>query len=419
MLVGTETTNAKLETLNPKFEVPPSFQTTLELSFNKLWEWCREQNFSGHDPFDALNSRLFQTLPLSKTRFARLAWTQLLKRSPINLRNIASVPKEKNSKGIALFALAALARHRTAPTPTTETDARALLDILLEMKVNGWSGAAWGYNFDWQSRYFFAPRGWPTIVPTAFGARALTEAHEVFSDKRYLEEARSVCEFILRDLPRPIDSSSELCFSYTPGANTRIFNASLLAAETLQIVGAKTNENGLLTAALRATRYVVNHQRSNGAWAYGEAANQSWVDNFHTAFVLGSLARINQSMGIDTDGEFASSLARGYEYWRTRFFLADGWPKYYDDALFPADVHSAAAAIVALCDMNAFKEPADRPSEQLGLAKEIARWSVANLLDLKGYFYYQRRRFYTVRTPFMRWNQAWMSYALARLLEET
>ena len=38
--------------------------------------------------------------------------------------------------------------------------------------------------------------------------------------------------------------------------------------------------------------------------------------------------------------------------------------------------------------------------------------------DDRGFFYYQRKRFYTLRAPFMRWSQAWTAYALARLLEE-
>jgi hypothetical protein len=54
----------------------------------------------------------------------------------------------------------------------------------------------------------------------------------------------------------------------------------------------------------------------------------------------------------------------------------------------------------------------------LPLAEKIAAWAIDNLRDASGYFYYQRRRLFTVRTPFMRWTQAWMVYALARLLEE-
>ena len=51
-------------------------------------------------------------------------------------------------------------------------------------------------------------------------------------------------------------------------------------------------------------------------------------------------------------------------------------------------------------------------------AQKIAHWSVRNLRDERGFFYYQRRRFYTVSTPFMRWTEAWMLYALARLTED-
>ena len=32
------------------------------------------------------------------------------------------------------------------------------------MRIDGYSGPCWGYNFDWQSRNFFAPRGTPPAV---------------------------------------------------------------------------------------------------------------------------------------------------------------------------------------------------------------------------------------------------------------
>ena len=35
----------------------------------------------------------------------------------------------------------------------------------------------------------------------------------------------------------------------------------------------------------------------------------------------------------------------------------------------------------------------------------------------RGFFMYQKRRSITVRIPFIRWGQAWMAYAIARLLE--
>lgn len=386
--------------------------SSLEQAFADLFAWCRQRNFAGHDPFDALNSRLFQATPLKRSRTARLVWTQIFKRSPVSLRSLALVPVERNSKGVALFALAALANYRRLKTKAAEIEARRLLDDLLSMRLEDWSGAAWGYNFDWQSRVLFAPRGSPTIVPTAFAARALLEAARAFNEKAYLDTARSACDFILKDLPRSVETDTEVCFSYTPGSETRIHNASLLAAETLASVAARTGEQELCEWAVRAARYVVSQQHEDGSWSYGADASQSWIDNFHTAYLLSSLKRIIDSCEAAQTDEFRVPLQRGYEFWRERFFLADGWAKYYHDTLYPVDTHAAAAAIVSFLDLTELDRKAV-PS-----AEKIAAWSIRNLRDHRGFFYYQRRRFFTVRTPFMRWTQAWMLYALARLLEE-
>ncbi len=385
-------------------------QISIEQAFTDLMAWCRGNDFAGHDPFDALNSKAFQLTPFSRSRTARLLWTQALKRSPVNLRPVLSIPKQKNSKGIALFGLAALATYRRLKNAETAADARALLDVLSRMRIDARSGAAWGYNFPWQSRKFFAPQGTPMIVPTAFAARAFIEAYEVFADEEYLQTARSTCNFIVNDLVRTVSSADEVCFSYSPDDTTQIFNASLLAGETLASVGRLTQESELCDLAMRAARYVVRRQNADGSWFYGTDAGQEWVDNFHTAYVLLSLARISDALGR-ADGGIESSLQRGFSFWRKGFFLADGWPKYYHDSLYPADAHAAATAIVTLLELQRLDAGAR------DLAATIAAWTIDNLRDSRGFFYYQRRRLRIVRTPFMRWTQAWMLYALSRLLE--
>jgi hypothetical protein len=385
-------------------------ESDLERAYESLAAWCRERDFAGHDPFDALNSRLFQATPFKHSRVARLAWTQIFKRSPVSFRKIARVPTGRNAKGTALFALAALANFRRTRTKGAEKESRLLLDELQAAQIEGCSGAAWGYNFDWQGRAFFAPIGTPTIVPTAFAARAFTEAARDLNDESYLRIARSACDFILNDLPRSYESEREVCWSYSPVDRARVFNASLLAAETLCTVGAALGENDLCEWSVRGARYVVNRQREDGSWAYGADGYQSWADNFHTAFILTSMARIMAAYPACRD-EFLEATRRGYEFWRATFFLTNGWPKYFHDRLYPADAHSAGAAIVALLELR------ELGNDALALAQKIALWAIQNLRSQRGFFYYQRRRFYTVRTPYMRWSQAWMLYALARLLE--
>jgi len=382
----------------------------LERAYESLAAWCRERDYAGHDPFDALNSHLFQATPLKNSRTARLAWTQFFKRSPFSFRKIVGVPDERNPKGTALFALAALANFRRTRTKEAANEARTLLEDLSKARLETSSGAAWGYNFDWQGRAFFAPKGTPTIVPTAFAARAFVEAARDLEDDSFLRVARSSCDFILSELPRSFESESEVCWSYSPIDRTRVFNASLLAAETLASVGALTKESELCEWARRGARYVIKRQREDGSWAYGAEGYQSWADNFHTAFILTSMARIMRACPACRE-EFAEAIANGYQFWRDSFFLANGWPKYFHDRLYPADAHSAGAAIVALVELRELDKDA------LALAQKIALWAIQELRDPRGFFYYQRRRFYKVRTPYMRWSQAWMLYALARLLE--
>jgi hypothetical protein len=416
----------------------------LKTAHEQLWKYCRAQGLAGYDPYDGLNSRLFQATPFKNSAAARLAWTQLHKRSPINFRSLVGVPRERNAKAIALFALAALADFRRQPSKENEIEARELLDDLIWMSLKGFKGACWGYNFDWQSRSFFLPRGTPTIVPTAFAARALCEAAEVLARDEYLPFARTICDFVLNDLNRSEETNDEVCFSYSPLDRTRVFNASLLAAEVLATVGKQLGETSLIEWATKAALYVVRRQRADGSWAYGADSHQGWADSFHTAYILTSLSRIMGALpvvqlplsasGEGAGGEdatrshtppqplpaggvgrkisdFDNALRRGYDSWSERFFLANGWPKYFPEHLYPADVHSAASAIVALVELRG------RIPNTILLAERIASWAIENLRDARGFFHYQRRRFYKVRIPYMRWSEAWMMYALARLYE--
>src|SRR6185312_14101964 len=111
-----------------------------QAAYDQLFSWCQQRDFAGHDPFDALNSRLFQATPLAQSRNARFIWTQVVKRSPADPRALIRVPAERNAKGIALFTLAQIANHRRVKTEESATAVRSFLSALLAMKADGYSG---------------------------------------------------------------------------------------------------------------------------------------------------------------------------------------------------------------------------------------------------------------------------------------
>src|SRR5581483_9721110 len=55
---------------------PSKMLANLIKAHRDLWKYCRAEGLAGYDPYDGLNSRLFQATPLKNSRAARLAWTQ-------------------------------------------------------------------------------------------------------------------------------------------------------------------------------------------------------------------------------------------------------------------------------------------------------------------------------------------------------
>jgi hypothetical protein len=408
---------------NAERQLPRQITAALQ----SLDSWVEDQGFRGWDPHDALNSPLIRRLTLHN-RYAAIVWLQLLRRSPLNLRPLLAIPKDYNAKGMGLFLASYARKYAVTHDPRHREYVNFFAQWLLKNAAPGYRGMGWGYNFDWPNRAFFAPAGTPTVVNTAFIGLAFLDMHlllgnepewsslagatDVAEGKRHssfsaLDVARSSCDFVLRDLNVLAPTPDEHCFSYTPLDHRFVHNASMMGAWLLASVFKQTGEPHLGKAALSAARFTARRQLPDGAWSYGIAANERWVDNFHTGFVLVALKRVGDYLQTD---EFDKSVLRGYRFWKERMFLPDGTPKYYPDRTHPVDIHSVAQAILT------FLEFRQEDEEALEQAVRVAQWGIENLQDPTGYFYYQSCRGYTIRIPYIRWAQAWMQRALTELV---
>jgi len=373
----------------------------------ELLAYCRANEWAGYDPYDALNSRVFRALPFLDFKLARLALTQGIKRSPINLRPLLLVTKTPNSKGIALF-LSSLTKLSKIGLVDGDKDIGAMADMLLTLRSPDERYSCWGYNFDWQSRFVLVPKGIPNIICSTFAANALLDAYEQSRKSQWLDAAVSTADFILAVLFRR-EGNSKAFFSYTPIGRSEIHNANLFGAALLCRISLLTGRKVFLEPALDAARYSVGKQHDDGSWDYGESRSQQWIDNFHTGFNLVALKKIKQYGGTI---EFDSSIRRGLEFYKDHFFREDGAPRYYHDTTYPNDIHSVAQSVITLIELKDFAEG------KIPLAHSVMNWGLRNMWDPRGFFYFQKLPHYTVRIPFMRWSQAWMLLALATLLEE-
>jgi hypothetical protein len=392
---------------------------SIKTALAKLDEWIEAEGFCGWDPHDALNSPLLRWA--RKRRLLGIAAVQLLRRSPVNLRPLVGIRKGFNPKAMGLFVATYAQRFMATKLHEHLERTHYFFTWLVEHASPGYAGPCWGYNFDWPNRDFLAPAGTPTVVNTAFIGLSILSAETTLGtlgvgfgsngDEQRptatgLEIARGACEFVLRNLQIFPSAEDEQCFSYTPLDRRFIHNANVLGAWLLAAVYAHTQEEHLAKTAMRAARFTARRQLSDGSWSYGITPRNSWVDNFHTGYVLVGLRRVAAYLHT---GELDSAIQTGYQFWKTRLFESNCIPKYYPDRVYPVDIHSVAQAILT------FLEFSDVDPDAMERAWEVALWAIRNMQDEKGFFHYQLRQSYRIRIPYMRWSQAWMQRALTAL----
>lgn len=391
----------------------------VQQSFFSLKNYCEKERFKGWDPYDGLNSQLFQFIPfLKKSAICRLIIIQGFKRCPFNLRRIALVPKEHNAKGIGLFLSGYCNLYKAVVKHTEWKDAlgspeeirkqiEELAELLISMQSKGYNGACWGYNFDWQARRLFLfPKNTPTVVATNFCATALMDAFEITKNERYLNIALSAAEFVVKDLHRAPYKDGFL-FSYSPlKGNDTVFNASLLGSRLLSHCYHYTHNEDYRRLAEQSIKACCSGQRKDGAWIYGMLPVQSWVDSFHTGYNLDALIAYQELTG---DMKYNTYLEKGFDYYIRHFFKKDGTPKYYDNQTYPIDIHCPGQLLVTLARLH-------RTDVYSELVEKVLDWTIRNMQDKKGYFYYQLKPGVSSKISYMRWSNAFMFNALSHYM---
>jgi len=363
--------------------------------------WGERVDWASWDPYDALNSPFAPALTLGRPLGRRLL-TQAVKTSPVNLRPLLRIARERDAKGVAL-AVSGYARLAAARSDASAGAAAArLIDWLLAEARRSRSGIGWGYHFDVQTRFFHYVRDQPNAIATTFVAHALLDARELLGDTRVDEPVREAAAFLERDL---LVGGARPSFRYVDQEHDLIHNANLLACSVLVRAGALLGEPRLAEAAEAPLQTTLDAQAPDGSWPYSERPGGAWVDNFHTGYVLESLAGCaGLAPGV------AARLETGIAFWERALFLADGTPRGSTTSTLPVDSHSYAQAIETWLAVAPWRPDA------LAQAERVARLLVSRMLEDDGHVDFEQRRLWTNRIAFVRWTTAASFRALARLL---
>lgn len=400
-----------------QFKVPRSdFFIKIRAYFQTHVNYIRKENYTGYYPYDGLNSSILKHTPLSKISIIRLCWIQFFKRSPLNIRNIFLVPRSFNSKAGALFLLGNMKMFKLTKDERYKEDCLKLYDMLRKVVIPRKRGVAWGYNFDWHAKAFFVPKGTPNIVTTVYVGHALLEFLQVFNTEEVRKLVIDIRDFILTEMIM-WERETTLCFSYIPQEKAEVHNANLLAAAFLSRVCLLEKDLQIENIISKAVNFSIHDIQDDGYWPYGKMPHHRWMDNFHTAFNLEALLDIIDNLQTN---EFDGIIRNVFRYYVNNMFLPDGTPKYYHNKLYPIDIHTIAESIIFLSkcvrDESGIFTKDDKKNAQC-LVESVVQLSIQEFWNKKGYFYYQKNKYYMNKIPYMRWSQAWMFFALCSYQE--
>lgn len=367
----------------------------------RIRAWGEARDWIGYDPYDALLSPLARPLTLGSA-LGRRVLVQAVKTSPLNLRPALGIRPAPSAKAYALAASAYARLAAAQDDAAARAQARRWLGWLRAHHAGDGAGPAWGYPFDVQTRFFAYAAGTPNTIATSFAAQALLDGGELLGEEHWTELGRGAAHWLLA---RTLDARpGRPHFRYLPAEDALVHNANALACAALARAGRLAQDDELLEPAAAALATTLAAERPDGSWPYAEGGRGEWEDNFHTGYLLQSLAICDGVLG-----DLRAPLERGLEHWDRALFLPDGTPKYYAHRLWPVEGRCYAQAIETWVAVSGWHPAA------LGRAQRLAEQLVARMLDPAGYVHFQRRRWWTSRVPFVRWTTAPAFRALAGL----
>ncbi|MDQ1318319.1 MAG: hypothetical protein QG588_1979, partial [Candidatus Poribacteria bacterium] len=383
-------------------------------SIYKLDDWIDRNGWAGYDPYDVKGHPLWlklQQLGIYASftqKVERRLLSILESRCPMLIRGLFRIEKQVNAKAMGLFAIAYINLYKSEKKEQYLNKAQQCIDWLIDNPSQSYSGLCWGYPFDWQSLVFI-PKGTPSGVVSSVCGRAFWEFYQLTKEQQYLEICQSICQFYMNDLNIDIFDNNRVCFSYTPVDNFHVHNANLFVAESLIRVGNHINNSEFIQIGTRAMNYTITKQNEDGSFYYWGPPDKypCHIDHYHTGFVLRALYSIYKITG---DRYLFTKIEKCYYFYLKHLFEDKMIPKLTPDSKYPINIHSCSEAILCLSTLI------DDFPEGLETLKKTTLWTIENMQNKRGFFYYMKFPRYIAKIPYIRWAQAWMLSALTSLL---
>jgi hypothetical protein len=226
----------------------------------------------------------------------------------------------------AHYAMAFALLSRTLGDEVYYRRAVHFLDVLEATRCPAYKRYCWGYPFDWETRTGTMTRDTPLITTIPYVYEAFRDVFVIDGNLKWQRIMQSIAEHAAYDYHDIRTSARASTCSYTPDPADRggVVNASAYRAFVLTRAALDFSNEEYRRIADRNLRFVIESQNGDGSWNYAMDGHRTFIDHFHTCFVLKALAKIESCTG---DPECSKAIDRGVSYYVRHLFDEKGWPK--------------------------------------------------------------------------------------------
>ena len=291
------------------------------------------------------------------------------------------------------------------------------LKVLEETRCLGQKHSAWGYPFSWVCLEGTVDKSTPLITTEPYVYEAFSQVYEIDKDPKWRQIMQSLAQHVSEDYFDADTTVRGASASYCP-SNQRdsgmVVNASAYRAFMLTKAALDFSEEKYRRQAERNMYFVLESQNPDGSWYYAMDGARSFIDHFHTCFVMKALVKIERMTG---NSDCTAAIERGVQYYVNHLFDDQGLPRPFSKAprltVYRRELYDYAECINLATLLRGRFEVLDQRLETV-VNDILTRWQ-----RLDGSFRSRHLLFGWDNVPMHRWAQSQLFRSLCLLLEQS
>lgn len=188
------------------------------------------------------------------------------------------------------------------------------LEWLNSNKSVGYSGACWGLGFRWAAfKNVIYDANTPHATHTPYALEAFHRYTQITGNQQYVDLIKSCYQFYEKDLYVLYEDKDMMTVSYGPLKDKIVTNVTSysLFAYTIFLKYFPDQRDYIINKINKFYCFLYTNQREDGSWYYSHPEKESFIDCFHSCFIIKNLLKASKEIPLK---DLDSLVGKGYKY---------------------------------------------------------------------------------------------------------